>query len=130
MAVSNQSTEEFLIVLQSLLSLPGLSVALSSTSQRQPQGSLEFIPGSRGMHFLDLILNAILVEDEIAPLTSYIHFLGQLTEVESFEVSISGIAGLTNVFKSIIDEFGNKNKKFLILKYVRIWSRDRFRRFL
>ncbi|VUZ57272.1 unnamed protein product, partial [Hymenolepis diminuta] len=74
-AVSNQSTEEFLIVLQSLLSLPGLSVALSSASQRQPQGSLEFIPGSRGMHFLDLILNAILVEDEIAPLTSYIHFL-------------------------------------------------------
>ncbi|VDN98311.1 unnamed protein product [Rodentolepis nana] len=108
MAVSNQSTEEFLLVLQSLLSLPGLSVALSSTSQQQPQGSLEFIPGSRGMHFLDLILNAILVEDEIAPLTAYIHFLGQLTEIGSFEVSISTITAFSNALVPIIYYFDNK----------------------
>lgn len=97
-AILNQSTEEYLLVLQSLIGLPGLSVALSSSQQQQqeqqPIESLEASVSasattSRGMHFLDLILSAILIEDEIVPLTAYILFLGQLTEIASFEVTFS-----------------------------------------
>lgn len=87
-AISSQSTDEFLLVLQALLSFPVMSATLTSTSQPQQSQQSHGSLGSRGMHFLDLILNAILVEDEINPLTAYIIFLGRLTEMESFEARI------------------------------------------
>ncbi|VDD81504.1 unnamed protein product [Mesocestoides corti] len=70
-----QPVEELLSVLQSLVSLPGLSVAVDK-QQMQPLD-----PGDpASIDFLDLVLEAILVEDDIASLIAYIIFLGQLTE--------------------------------------------------
>lgn len=83
--------EELLNVLQLLISLPGLSVAVDRQQQQQQVESLEAsttaTATTRGMDFLDLILSAILVEDDTAPLMAYILFLGQLTEIASFVVS-------------------------------------------
>ncbi|KAL5971511.1 Integrator complex subunit 1, partial [Taenia solium] len=83
-----QPTEELLNVLQLLISLPGLSVAVDRQQQQQQVEALETgtttTVTTRGMDFLDLILSAILVEDDTAPLMAYILFLGQLTEIASF----------------------------------------------
>uniref|UniRef100_A0A0R3W3Y6 DUF3453 domain-containing protein n=1 Tax=Taenia asiatica TaxID=60517 RepID=A0A0R3W3Y6_TAEAS len=83
-----QPTEELLNVLQLLISLPGLSVAVGRQQQQQQVEALEAgtttTAATRGMDFLDLILSAILIEDDTAPLMAYILFLGQLTEIASF----------------------------------------------
>ncbi|KAL5104531.1 Integrator complex subunit 1 [Taenia crassiceps] len=85
-----QPMEELLNVLQLLISLPGLSVAVDRQQQQHQQQVESLEAGTattattRGMDFLGLILSAILVEDDTAPLMAYILFLGQLTEVASF----------------------------------------------
>ena len=92
-----QPVEELLNVLRSLVSLPGLSVAIGRQQQQQhlqshASDSLEnSATTTRGMDFLDLILGAILIEDEIGPLLAYILFIGQLTEIESFIVNSLGV---------------------------------------
>ncbi|KAH9283387.1 Integrator complex subunit 1 [Echinococcus granulosus] len=85
-----QPMEELLIVLQSLINLPGLSVAVDRQQQQQQQHIESLEAGTttaattRGMDFLGLILGAILVEDDTTPLMAYVLFLGQLTEIASF----------------------------------------------
>ena len=98
-----QPVEEILNVLRSLIVLPGLSVAIGRQQQRQhhqlhshASDALEGgATATRGMDFLDLILGAILIEDEIEPLVAYILFIGQLTQFESFVVTCLPIAAIS-----------------------------------
>ncbi len=82
----SNAVDEILIILQGLMNLPGFSVTVPYDTSL-PHQELAAAFASRTMDLMNVLLGAILVEDDIAPMIAYIIFLGQLTESTSFEVS-------------------------------------------